>query len=82
MLFWVGPRESDIDDTENIFDGAITLFGEEKGNNSSAFCNNYHSRVNHNIIDEDQDNFTVSEVLERLKKDADAKFVFYNPNMG
>ncbi len=81
MLFWVGPRESDIDDTENIFDGSITLFGEEKGDKSSAFCNNYHSRVNHNIIDEDQDNFTVSEILDRLKKDADAKFLFYNPNI-
>ncbi|MBP3459374.1 MAG: ATP-grasp domain-containing protein [Lachnospiraceae bacterium] len=81
MLYWIGPRDSDVSYTSDMFDGMITLFGDEKHGNSSAFCKNYHSRVNHNIIDEDQDNFTITEVMNRLSEDADAEFMFYNPNI-
>ena len=81
MLYWVGPRDSDISYTEDMFDGAITLFGDEVKKNSSAYCKNYHSRVNHNIIDDDQDNFTITEIINRLTEDSDARFIFYNPNI-
>lgn len=81
MLYWVGPRESDISYTGDMFDGVITLFGDEKNENSSAYCKNYHSRVNHNIIDDDQDNFTITEIMRRLEEDDEAEFLFYNPNI-
>lgn len=81
MLYWVGPRDSDISYTGDMFDGAITLFGDEKYKNSSAYCKNYHSRVNHNIIDVYQDNFTITEIINRLTEDSGAEFIFYNPNI-
>ena len=81
MLYWVGPRDSDIDYVEGLFDGSVVLFGDEIRENSSSFCKHYHSRVNHNIIDEDQDNFTISEILFRLDNDPEARFMFYNPNI-
>lgn len=81
MLYWVGPRDSDISYTGDMFDGAITLFGDELYKNSSAYCKNYHSRVNHNIIDADQDNFTITEIMNRITEDHDAEFIFYNPNI-
>lgn len=81
MLYWVGPRDSDISYTGDMFDGAITLFGDEINNNSSAYCKHYHSRVNHNIIDVDQDSFTFTEIANRIEKDKEAKFIFYNPNI-
>ena len=82
MLYWVGPRDSDVSYTRDFFDGMITLFGDEtQHENSSSFCQNYHSRVNHNIIDEDQDNFTITEVINRLEQDDKAEFMFYNPNI-
>lgn len=81
MLYWVGPRDSDISYTGEMFDGVISLFGDEKYKNSSAYCKNYHSRVNHNIIDDDQDNFTITEIINRLAEDQDAQFIFYNPNI-
>lgn len=81
MLYWVGPRDSDISYTGDMFDGAITLFGDEINENSSAYCKNYHSRVNHNIIDDDQDNFTITEIINRLTEDCNAEFVFYNSNI-
>lgn len=81
MLYWVGPRDSDISYTGDMFDGAITLFGDEISKKSSAYCKNYHSRVNHNIIDVDQDNFTITEIINRLTEDHDAEFIFYNPNI-
>lgn len=81
MLYWVGPRDSDVSYTDDMFGGLITLFGDEKHENSSSYCKNYHSRVNHNIIDEDQDNFTITEILKRMEEDKEAKFMFYNPNI-
>lgn len=81
MLYWIGPRDSDVSYTGNMFGGKITLFGNEENENSSVFCKNYHSRVNHNIIDEDQDNFTITEILNRLTEDHEAEFMFYNPNI-
>lgn len=81
MLYWVGPRDSDISYTGRMFDGAITLFGNETNKYSSAYCKHYHSRVNHNIIDVDQNSFTFTEIDKRIKEDQNAKFIFYNPNI-
>ena len=30
MLYWIGPRDSDIDYVEDLFDGSIVLFGDER----------------------------------------------------
>ena len=45
-IYWVGPRESDILHTNGLFDGSVTIYGDDKGGNR-AFCN-LSRRINHN----------------------------------
>lgn len=77
-IYWVGPRESDIDDIESIFAGSVTIFGSNKGNNIS-YCHSNKDRINHNNRNIDCDNFFKTE-LEKLTKNNDSvEFLFYNP---
>ena len=46
-LYWVGPRQSDIDDTGALFRGSITIFGDNKKKNNTSYCDNL-KRINHN----------------------------------
>ena len=76
-LYWVGTRQSDIEDTGAFFDGSITIFGDNTNNNIS-YCAS-HDRINHNIDDKDCDIFFIT-TLERLcDTDEDIRFMFYSP---
>ena len=77
-LYWYGARQSDIQYTDDLFDGSITLFGDN-ANNNVAFCNESPLRINHNIITVDQDNFTIQRLLELHRNHPNAKCMFYNP---
>jgi len=77
-LFWVGPRESDIFDTGDLFEGSITLFGSNQGNNQS-YSSTAAYRINHNIITQEQTDFANSRQLELLSKRDDVHFMSYNP---
>lgn len=79
-LFWYGARQSDIQYTDDLFDGSITLFGDNENNNVS-FCNENPKRINHNIITVDQDNFTIQRLLELHRNHPTAKCMFYNPSI-
>lgn len=47
QLIWIGTRQSDIADTNQIFDGSITIFGSgEDGNYSME--HDLHRRIDHN----------------------------------
>ncbi len=77
-LYWVGPRESDIRHTGELFSGSITLYGSGSGRNRD-FCSFAEKRINHNIITEEQLNFVYNEQIETLKQDPEARFISYHP---
>lgn len=78
-IYWVGTRQSDIEDTGTLFDGSITIFGENCNGNIS-YCSD-SIRINHNIPNRECDLFFV-ETLEKIcKENDDVRFIFYNPIM-
>ena len=76
-LYWVGPRQSDIDGIEDFFKGSITIFGDNLQGNIS-YCA-LHKRINHNIKNSDCDIFFIQALTDICQKDSDARFIFYNP---
>ncbi len=79
-IFWFGARESDIVYTDNLFAGSITLYGSGEESNI-AFCNESPIRINHNIITEEQDNFTIQQINALMQKNPNARCMFYNPHI-
>ncbi len=78
-IYWVGVRQSDIEDTGNLFKGSITIFGDNLNGNIS-YCDK-NKRINHNIENKECDLF-FEKVLESLcKKDDSVQFMFYNPEL-
>lgn len=76
-LYWIGPRQSDIDYTNHLFEGSVTIFGDGK-NGNIAFSQQYN-RINHNIANELCDDFIKNQLVNLIKKNPDIKFLFYNP---
>ena len=79
MLFWSGPRESDIDYTGDLFAGSATFYGSNIGSNSS-FCGSNATRINHNIFHQDASDFILNWQLDTIAEHPDCKFMSYNPN--
>lgn len=77
-IYWVGPRESDIDEIESIFAGSVTIFGSNKGNNIS-YCQSNADRINHNERNIHCDSFFKAELRRIISKDDSVRFLFYNP---
>lgn len=77
-IYWVGPRESDIDEIKSIFAGSITIFGSNKGNNIS-YCQCNADRINHNKSNVRCDNFFKTELERLILRDDSVRFLFYNP---
>ena len=46
-LYWIGIRESELEDTGSLFEGSITIFGSGKDNNY-AFDKEYQFRYDYN----------------------------------
>lgn len=79
-IYWVGPRESDIDEIESIFAGSITIFGSNKGNNIS-YCHSNTDRINHNERNIDCENFFKTQLENLILKDNSIRFLFYNSSL-
>lgn len=47
-IYWIGPRQSDIEDIDFPFAGSITIYGNNKNGNLS-YCKTNMQRINHNI---------------------------------
>lgn len=77
-IYWIGPRESDISEVESIFAGSITIYGSNSRNNKS-FCRSNTDRINHNMHNPDCDAFIQAELKKIVKKEKNARFLFYNP---
>lgn len=76
-IYWVGPRESDINDTGDFFKGSVTIFGTNK-NGNIAYCTD-KKRINHNMPDPQCDLFFIKTLKELCRKDASCQFMFYKP---
>lgn len=79
MIIAVGPREQDFAYTGNFFSGSVTLYGSGSGDNSS-YCSNRKKRINHNVFNEDQVKFIDDELMNKVRKYPDVKFMSYDPN--
>ena len=77
-LCWVGPRESDIDFTDEMFCRSVTVYGSGVDGNST-FCNEEPIRVNHNIVTDAQIAFNDRVQQEIIDSFPDIRFMSYNP---
>ncbi len=76
-LYWVGPRQSDIEGIGNLFKGSITIFGDNSQGNISYCTKN--KRINHNVRNSECDVFFIQTLTDICRNDTDARFIFYNP---
>lgn len=76
-LYWVGKYESDIQNC-NMFDGSITYYGSNSGNNY-AFCRN-NIRINSKLSNEYK-YFVIETMQKQISKDGHHRFMFYNQNL-
>lgn len=76
-IYWVGPRQSDIDDTGNLFKGSVTIFGDNK-NGNIAYCTK-QNRINHNMVNIDCDLFFIRTLETLCRQDDSVRFIFYKP---
>ena len=45
-IYWIGPRQSDIDNTNFKFAGSITIYGSNI-NGNTAYCSVANKRILH-----------------------------------
>lgn len=76
-LIWVGPRESDIYDCADLFQGSVTIFGSNCNNNIS-YCTENHIRIDHNIPECIDDSFWIDRLKKLKEKYPDSKILYYN----
>lgn len=75
-LYWIGIRESELEDTGALFTGSITIFGTGNGNNY-AFDKEYHYRYDYNQDSDLLNSFINKKALQILTRDSDARFMLY-----
>lgn len=78
MLFWIGIQESEIANTNNLFNGSITIFGSGKNGNHS-FDSKYKIRYNYNLDNDLWVDFVNTTAKEILRKNPDCMFLLYYP---
>jgi len=93
-LYWIGPRESDIEAVKELFAGSVTFFGNggsdgygmsHDGREIATRGNHTLSRdnkVDHNDMDARVlDKHVYYNVLKIIDGDPDARFLMYNANV-
>ena len=76
-IYWVGPRQSDIDDSGFEFAGTITIYGDNTNGNIS-YCQTAHNRINHNIDNASCNLFFQNTLEEICHTVYNCRFLFYN----
>ncbi len=77
-LYWIGVRESEILNTENLFAGSISVFGSNSQNNFS-FDKEFSWRFDCNIDHIEWLEFINNKVEQIIKQDPDCQFMLYYP---
>ena len=76
-LAWIGPRESDIDRTGELFKASSTVFGTDEGGNRS-YCARIGRRTNHDDVTRDQIDTMTHDQAALTKYDPSTRFIAYN----
>lgn len=76
-IYWVGIRQSDIDDINFKFAGSITIYGDNTAGNI-AYCQTTSRRINHNIANSSCNKFFQNNLEEICHTVPDVLFLFYN----
>lgn len=77
-IYWIGIKESDLDDEPRLFEKSITFFGSGKGSNVS-YSNKSGKRINHNINSEESSLFIAKNINEILSQNENAHFMYFSP---
>ena len=77
-LYWIGIRESELEDTGTLFEGSITIFGSGKRNNN-AFDKEYHFRYDYNKDIDLLNEFVNRKAKMIINKNPNARFMLYYP---
>lgn len=77
-IYWIGIKESDLDDEPELFEKSITFFGSGKGRNVS-YSNDSGKRINHNLGSEESSLFIAKNINEILSQNDNARFMYFSP---
>lgn len=77
-LYWIGIRQSELRDTQNLFSGSITIFGFNQ-NGPQTFEQFQQMRYDYNQDSEEWVNFVNTSVDELLRRDPNCRFMLYAP---
>ena len=66
-LYWIGIKESDLDDVKDIFNKSISFFGDTTTKNTS-YSFESGKRVNHNLENSDINSFMAESIYEIMKR--------------
>lgn len=77
-IYWIGIKESDLDDEAELFEKSITFFGSGKGSNVS-YSNETGIRINHNLGSEESSLFIAENINEILSQNENAHFMYFSP---
>lgn len=78
QLIWLGIRQSDITDTNRIFDGSITIFGSGSNRNYSME-QSLNLRINHNGACTGYESFMLETMRHILTISPQTRFLQYDP---
>ncbi len=77
-IYWIGIKESDLDDASELFEKSITFFGSGQGSNVS-YSNESGIRINHNLGSEESSLFIAKNINEILSQNNNARFMYFSP---
>ena len=77
-IYWIGIKESDLDDEPDLFEKSITFFGSDKGNNVS-YSKESGKRINHNLGNKKSSSFIAKNINEILSQNENAHFMYFSP---
>ena len=77
-LYWIGIRESEIVDVDGLFDGSITIFGSNKGNNFS-FEKEQNIRIDYSDSNKEVMDFINRTAEKIMQQYPECDFLLYYP---
>lgn len=78
-LYWIGIRESELEDVQGLFAGSITVFGSGQ-NGNRAFEQRFHVRYDYNLDNDEWNRFVVTVAREVIEQDPNCRFLLYSPD--
>lgn len=76
-LYWLGIRESEIQDVKELFKGSITIFGSGC-NGNIAYDKEKNLRYNYNEENDDWNQFLKCKIIEIIHQDDACRFMAYD----